>query len=103
MKKTLLLVLITSVSIFAYGKGGGSKPMTAERFIHESLEDSMFLAKNAGAGAILFTSTELVAQETLTVTITDTTEKSFVYQCILVDDISQSGTVVKKEPRCSVL
>lgn len=102
--KTVLLALITTASIFAYAKGGGgSKPMTPERFIHEAMETGLFLAKNAGAGTIIQTSTDLVAPDTLNVVIVDANTAMYSYQCILIDDISQSGTVVKKEAHCSAL
>lgn len=100
MKQTLIFALLTIASTFAVAKGGGSKPMTPERFIHESIEDSMVLAKNSGAGTILFTSATVVDTETVTISINDTLGGAFEFQCVLVDDVSQSGTVVKKDVRC---
>ncbi|MCC6138866.1 MAG: hypothetical protein IT287_09545, partial [Bdellovibrionaceae bacterium] len=86
--KFVLLALITAVSTMAYAKGGGAKPMTPERFMHESMEYSMVLAGNAGAGSITASSSQFINDETINVTLTDVNGGSFSFQCVLVDELS---------------
>lgn len=101
--KALLLVLITAVSTMAFAKGGGNQPMTPERFMEESIEYSILLAKTAGAGTISATNSQFINDETINVTLTDVGGGNFSFQCLLVDDFSKGGTVVKKDVRCSAL
>jgi hypothetical protein len=99
--KVLLITLITVVSAMAHAKGGGNQPMTPEKFMHDSVEHSLLLAKNAGAGMITATNAQAIDTETINVTFTSEDGATFSYQCILVDEISKGGTVMKKDVRCA--
>jgi hypothetical protein len=100
--KLLILSLITAVSAMAYAKGGGDQPMTPERFINESIEYSISLAKLSGA-SVVSVSTQAIDAETMNVVVLTSDGTALSYQCNLVDDFSKGGTVVKKDVRCSAL
>lgn len=101
--KAVLFALITVVSVFASAKNGGAKPMTPERFMHESIEYSTALAMNAGAGSVLSSNAQFIDSETINVVLTGSNGASYSFQCVLVDDFSKGGTIVKKDVRCAAL
>lgn len=100
--KLLILSLITAVSAMAYAKGGGDQPMTPERFIHESIEYSIALAKLSGA-TVVSVSTQAIDAETMNVVVVTAYGTGLNYQCKIVDDFSHGGTVLKKDVRCAAL
>jgi len=101
--KVLLITLITAVSAFAYAKNGGNAPMTPDRFMHESIEHSTVMAKASGAGVIVSSNAQFIDSETINVSLTGDGGSVYTYQCVLVDDFSKGGTVVKKDVRCASL
>lgn len=98
--KAILLLTVLFGAITASAKNGGNQPMTPDRFLEESIEYSIAMTKMTGA-VVASVSTQSVDADTMIVAVSATNGSLYSYECNIVDDFSNGGTVVKKDVLCT--